>query len=121
MPERSRPVFERPDPSPDDAHDLLPDWLTVQVPLLYTTEEQGDPLVMAKFFTPDARWTWYLTETDGHDLCFGLVDGLEVELGYFSLRDLRALRGPLGLRVERGLSFAPAPPSDVRRDIAERD
>lgn len=113
-------MFERPDPSRDDAHDLLPDWLRVQVPFLYATEDQPDPLVMAKFFTPDSNWTWFLTETDGHDLCFGLVDGLEAELGYFSLEELRDLRGPLGLQVERDLWFEPTPLSQIQADLAER-
>ena len=44
-------------------------------------------MVHVKFFTPWTSWTWYGIEFDGEDLCFGLVDGHEEELGYFSLSD----------------------------------
>ncbi len=47
-------------------------------------------------------------------LCFGLVCGQVEELGYFSLGELRAVRGPLGLRIERDLWWRPAPLSQVR-------
>lgn len=43
------------------------------------------------------------TEFDGEDTFFGLVEGLERELGYFSLNELQAARGPMGLTVERDL------------------
>ena len=36
-----------------------------------------------------SSWTWYITEYDPIEkLCFGLVDGFEKELGYFSLIEL---------------------------------
>lgn len=120
MPERSPRPFEHPDPSRDDAHDLLPSWLATQVPGLYDTEDDADPLVMAKFFTPDSSWTWYVTESDGHDLCFGLVDGLATELGYFSLDELRQVRGPLGSEIERDMWFEPTPFSKIKQQIAEQ-
>ena len=41
--------------------------------------------------------------------CFGLVQGLENELGYFNLHELQALRGPAGLKVERDRWFDPCP------------
>lgn len=40
-------------------------------------------------------------EFDGEGILFGLVSGFEVELGYFSLSESEAVRGPLGLPVER--------------------
>jgi len=45
---------------------------------------------------------------DDIDIFFGLVDGFEKELGYFSLSELENLRGPFGLKVERDLYFEPA-------------
>jgi hypothetical protein len=73
------------------------------------------PLVHAKFFTPDAQWTWFVLEYDPAErLCFGLVCGQVEELGYFSLDELRAVRGPLGLRIERDLWWRPEPLSQVR-------
>jgi hypothetical protein len=62
----------------------------------------------AKLFTPDAQCTWLLTELDPDGgLAFGLCDlGMgEPELGYVSLLELAAVRGELGLPVERDLHF----------------
>ena len=59
-----------------------------------------------KLFTPDGNATWLLTELNPDiDLAFGLCDlGLgEPELGYVSLSELAAVRGPLGLPLERDL------------------
>ena len=73
---------------------------------LGSTDGLGDQAeVVVKFFTPWANWTWYATEFDGKDLFFGLVDGFEKELGYFSLSELESLTGPFGLKVERDLHF----------------
>jgi hypothetical protein len=42
------------------------------------------------------------------------VCGQLEELGSFSLDELRAVRGPLGLRIARDLWWQPAPLSQVR-------
>ena len=72
-------------------------------------EETIDHLPVVKLFTPDAGATWLLTEIDPDlpDLAFGLCDlGLGYpELGSVSLSELKALRGKLGLPVERDLHF----------------
>ena len=68
-----------------------------------------EAIAFAKFFTPDSNWTWYATEFDGKDLFFGFVKGHFPELGYFSLSELEAVRGPLGLPIERDLAFTPTP------------
>jgi hypothetical protein len=63
---------------------------------------------VVKLFTPDAQCTWLLTELDPDGgLAFGLCDlGLGcVELGYVSLAELSAVRGKLGLPVERDMHF----------------
>jgi len=79
-----------------------------KLPPLYSGEENGlDAVAVVKFFTPDSSWTWYASEFDGEDTFFGLVIGLEIELGYFSLFELQAVRGPLGLPIERDLYFSP--------------
>lgn len=79
-------------------------------------EETKDPLVIAKFFTPDAGWTWYATEYDeAEEMFFGLVVGFEAELGYFSLAELESARGALGLPVERDLYFSERPLSQIRK------
>jgi hypothetical protein len=89
---------------------LLPDDIARTIPPLYATENIDDPLVRVKFFTPDSSWTWFVTEFSPEQrLCFGMVHGLEKELGYFTLDELEAARGPLGLPIERDLSFEPCP------------
>ena len=63
---------------------------------------------VVKLFTPDGAATWLLTELDPNgDLAFGLCDlGLGCpELGYVSLNELRAVRGKLGLPIERDAHF----------------
>lgn len=96
---------------------ILPPQLRATLPPLYATEDVPDPVVHAKLFTPWAGWTWYVTEFDGCDTLFGLVSGHEVELGYFSLREIEELRGPGGLRVERDLHFSPKPLNRVQQDL----
>lgn len=86
------------------------------LPPLRSTEHEADPLARVKFFTPWSNWTWYATEFDGKDTFFGLVVGFETELGYFSLLELEAIRGPCGLRIERDLYFKPTPLSQLRNN-----
>lgn len=97
---------------------LLTAELRRQIPPLYSTEKESDPTVQAKFFTPWTNWTWYVTEFDGKDRFFGLVQGHETELGYFSLSELEAIDGPYGLRIERDIHFKPCPLSKVNKQIA---
>ena len=79
-----------------------------KLPALYAQDGKGgDAVVNVKFFTPDSSWTWYATEFDGENLFFGLVDGQERELGYFSLAELQKARGPMGLPIERDLHWKP--------------
>ena len=65
-----------------------------------------EPVV--KFFMPDGRGTWLITEIgeDG-DTMFGLCDlGVGCpELGYVSLTELKTIRGRFRLPVERDMHF----------------
>jgi hypothetical protein len=119
---------------------LLTKEITKKLPALYSQEKVDDPQVVLKFFTPWTNWTWYVTE--GEQVCghcgesdctdpehtgtprdwkfFGLVDGHEAELGYFSLGELAGIRGPAGLRIERDLFWTPIPISEVRKKIDAR-
>jgi len=46
------------------------------LPPLYGQEGAPDPIVYARFFTPDSSWTWLATEFDPTEgRFFGLVDG----------------------------------------------
>lgn len=68
-----------------------------------------NPLPVVKLFTPDGAATWLLTELDPEDpdIAFGLCDlGMQCpELGTVRLSELAAVRGKLGLPVERDLHF----------------
>jgi hypothetical protein len=96
---------------------LLTKELLQKLPPLYTTQDEEDPMVWAKFFFPDFSWTWYATEFDGKDTFFGFVDGDEPELGYFSLSELLNNRGVLGLSIERDLYFEPCRLSLLRAKL----
>ena len=94
---------------------LLPASVRAMLPPLYGQECTPDPIVYARFFTPDSNWTWLATEFDPEEgRFFGLVDGFESELGYFLLEELETSRGPLGLPIERDTHFTPAPLSTLR-------
>lgn len=103
-------------------HKLLTEELRQQLPALTTTDGQGDEaLAVVKYFTPDSNWYWYGVEFDGDDLFFGLVFGLEVEMGYFSLAELASLTGPWGLPVERDCGFVPTALKTIRQEHCQRD
>jgi hypothetical protein len=84
--------------------------------LVANGEKQGefidfDPKPVVKLFTPDGAATWLLAmiETTDPNIAFGLCDmGFECpELGSVDLRELSALRGKLGLPIERDRHFKP--------------
>ena len=59
---------------------------------------------VVKYFHPVGSATWLISEIDDDgDLLFGLCDlGMGFpELGYVALSELRAVKGPLGLGIER--------------------
>lgn len=101
---------------------LLTQELRKKLPALRSTEQEEDPKVVCKFFTPWSNWTWFVLEGEP-DLdengqeedfrFFGLVHGLEKEFGYFSLNELQGVKGPFGLGIERDLYWTPAPLSEV--------
>lgn len=96
---------------------LLTKEIRKKLPPLYSQEDKGGKAIAhVKFFTPDSSWTWYglcgepvLDESDQlQDFTFfGLVDGHEKELGYFSLSELESVNGPMGLPIERDLYWQP--------------
>jgi len=92
---------------------LLTKELREKLPELYSNENEKDPKAVVKFFTPLSNWTWYATEFDGNDTFFGLVDGFDKELGYFSLSEFESLNGKGVMHVERDLYFEPTPLSEL--------
>jgi hypothetical protein len=66
--------------------ELLTSELRASLSPLYSQENNQDPVVHCKFFTPWSDWTWFATEgeQDEEDFrFFGYVCGHEEESGYF--------------------------------------
>ena len=76
---------------------------------LAAMREPPDHRPVVKLFTPDAAATWLLTEIDPDepDIAFGLCDlGMDCpEIGSVRLSEIAAVRGGLGLPVERDLEL----------------
>lgn len=111
---------------------LMTEEIRKKLPPLYSQDGKGyDAVAVAKFFTPDSSWTWFATEGSPVDsdgimegdeafkapavdfLFFGLVDGHDRELGYFSLNELEQATGPMGLHIERDRFWKPKPLTEV--------
>ena len=86
---------------------LIPQDIFNKIPNLYETENQKDKICYVKIFLPNSNWTWYIIEIDKSDYntCYGLVDGFEQELGYFSLSELESISDSYGLKAELDSSF----------------
>lgn len=100
--------------------ELIPEEIKNQIPKLYETEN-ADPLVYVKLFTPDTNWSWFVTEISiDNNICFGyVISPFGTELGYFSLEEIRDIKGSLGIGVERDISFKPIKLSDVKKIYCE--
>lgn len=101
---------------------LIPKNLLENIPDLYETERAINPICQIKLFTPDAQWTWYIIEFSKEDksTCYGYIKGFESELGYFSLEELKSIKGPLGLAIERDISFKPTALAIIRKLKGEK-
>jgi len=102
---------------------LLTQEIRKRLPPLRAQDSLGGKAVAhVKFFTPDSNWTWFATEgqAEGDDFTFfGLVEGFEKELGYFSLAELQSARGPMGLPVERDLHWKPKTLKEIAPELFE--
>jgi len=97
---------------------LIPQKLLSEIPDLYETENTLDPICQVKLFTPDSNWTWYIIEFSKVDAktCYGYVQGMDSELGYFTLEELEETHGPLGLAIERDMLFNPTSFSTIKKN-----
>ena len=101
-------------------HALMARELGDTIPALYANEnvKNLDSVVAhAQLFSPYSNWTWYITEWQSETgLCFGLVGGVETELGYFHLDELAEVTvfGSVPA-VERDLYWKPATLGEIRR------
>ena len=75
-------------------------------PIGHSIETKEEPKAIVKWFTPDSNWTWYVAEYNPENgMCWGLVDGLAKEFGYFTIDEIKECRGPLKLPIERDMWF----------------
>ena len=97
-------------------HKFLTKEIENKLPPLYSTENDPDPMVYAKWFHPYATQEWYATEYDPKQgLFFGWVNSGTPELGYFSRQELAEVN-PRGIPVERDKYFKPKPLSEVKQE-----
>ena len=101
-------------------HALMTKEVGDTIPALYANENvknYDDVLAPAKLFSPYTGWRWYITEYDPKTgECFGLVEGLETEIGYFDLTELSeaTVFGSVPA-VERDLHWQPKTIGEIRR------
>ena len=95
---------------------LMTKAIAIQMPFLGETDGFGDDAVaVVKLFDPSGSWTWYATEYDPEDRMFyGIVDGHELESGYFSLDELESFRGRFGLGIERDMYWTPLTIGEIK-------
>jgi len=76
----------------------------------YSLGSDMEQMVVAKFFDAMGSWKWFLMNKDkDDDYCWGIVKGFEVELGSFSIDELRSMQP----RIQRDLYFEPVKASFI--------
>lgn len=74
-----------------------------------TSEKQAkDIKVICKFFNPMGAGTWWVFEKIDDDvyMCFALLgEAIFSEIGSISISEMESLKLPLGLGIERDLSY----------------
>lgn len=82
-------------------------------------DRDQDHIPVVKFFNPFGAGVWLATELDeGGDIMFGLADLGYPELGSWSLEELRSVRLPFGMEIERDLLFTGDFPISVWAEAA---
>lgn len=82
-------------------------------------DRDQDHIPIVKFFNPFGVGVWLATELDEDgDIMFGLADIGYPELGSWSLNELRSIRLPFGMGIERDLLFTGDFPISVWAETA---
>lgn len=88
---------------------LITEDMMKKLPKLGETEEMAsnEIKIPLKIFAPTNGWTWYITEySEEEKTAFGYMTGTQFpELGYIYMPDLENLKLPMGLSLERDLSW----------------
>ena len=106
-------------------HSLIPKKIGSKIPPFHAVDNEPiDELVpLAKLFAITSDWTWYVLEWDADTgECFGLIQGLEQEMGYFSLDELSRLvvRGTTAPVVERDKFWRPETIGEIKAEWDRR-
>ena len=97
---------------------LLTKEITEKATKQYSKGSDMEQMVVAKFFDPMGSWRWFLMNMDKDgDYCWGIVDGHAVEMGSFSIRELKSIQLPLGLGIERDMYFEPVKASELWKEL----
>jgi len=100
---------------------LLTKEIQNKLPKLYSQEDKGlDAIAQVKFFSIANNWRWFATEFDGEDTFFGLVQGFENELGYFSLSELQSVKFMGIPAIERDINWTPKPLKEIKQKLEEK-
>ena len=99
---------------------LLTDELRARL-LANGRQRDDDHIPVVKFFNPLGEGVWLAAELDADgDTMFGLADIGCPELGSWSLREMEAVRLPLGLGIERDVLFTGDFPISVWAEAARQ-
>ena len=75
----------------------------------YTGDKKPEDIkIICKLFNPVGAGTWYLYEKEDDDICWAFVnlgDSIMAECGTISLNELKSLRLPMGMSIERDRHF----------------
>jgi hypothetical protein len=88
----------------------LPRELREQIPKLYQTRREADPIVWVKFISPILNWRWLIVEyeeVDGTATFYGWMHHVREPFGRFIRSNLESMRAHFGLIIERDTGFAP--------------
>ena len=80
---------------------------------LLTKQNIAKPIAYVKLFNPTGAGTWYLSELYDDDTAYGVSEITDKELGYIPMNELRALKLPFGLTIERDKWFKPTRFSEI--------
>ena len=81
----------------------------------YDRGNDMEQMIVAKFFNPLNEWKWYVMNQDPNDTDYlwGIVKGNEIEIGSFSLTELKNVKLPFGLTIERDKYWIPKTAKEV--------
>lgn len=104
---------------------LMTEEMLERVPTLYSQEEipLANQSVHAAYFIPfRSDWTWYLTEYDRESGdAFGLVVGVEPELGYFNLNELKELNAQRLILEDFPKTFRELKDAELSKQMSEEE